>query len=209
MTFLEEAAKVVNSWLTPALKWSERLSFGIYLLIVTGFITLQAVALLAMGQPLICPCGYVKLWHGVVISPENSQHITDWYTHTHIIHGIGFYLLLWLIVPRLPMGMRFTLAIGLEVGWEIFENTPFIIDRYRQSALAQGYFGDSVINSVFDAIATALGFILARILPVWSAVALAIVMELLAGYMIRDNLMLNIIQLFHPNDTISNWQSGR
>jgi len=171
-------------------------------------LALQALILLAMGQPPICECGYVKLWHGVISSPENSQHLTDWYSYTHVLHGIAFYLILWLAAPGLPIGLRFALALGLEAGWEIFENTPFIIDRYRQSALAQGYFGDSVINSVSDTLATAFGFGLARVLPVWSIVALVIAAELFSAYMIRDNLVLNILQLVFPSEAISNWQVG-
>jgi len=178
-------------------------------LIGAGIIVLQAIVLLVMGQPPICTCGTVKLWHGTVLSAENSQQLTDWYTFTHIIHGFGFYLLLWLIAPRALVGLRLMLAIALEAGWEIIENTPFIIDRYRQQALAQGYIGDSVINSVFDTLAMVLGFVLARLSPVWGVVALAVLLELFVGFMIRDNLTLNIIQLIYPSEAISQWQAGR
>jgi hypothetical protein len=183
-------------------------AFATYLLVAAGIIALQAAVLLAMGQPPICACGYVKLWQGDVLSSENSQHISDWYIFSHVIHGFGFYFLLWLIAPRMPLGLRFVLALGIEAGWEVLENTPFIIDRYRQSALAQGYTGDSVINSVFDTLAAAFGFFLARLLPVWMIVVLAIATELFVGYMIRDNLMLNIIQLLFPSAAISAWQAG-
>ena len=184
-------------------------SWRTWVLIGAGIVALQAGVLLALGQPPICTCGYVKLWHGVVLSDQNSQQLTDWYTFSHVIHGFGFYLLLWLIAPRAPVGLRLVLALGLEAGWEIFENTPFIIDRYRQQALAQGYIGDSVINSVFDTLAMIFGFVLARILPVWVTVALAVAMELFVGFLIRDNLTLNIIQLIYPSEAISSWQSGR
>jgi hypothetical protein len=179
-----------------------------WILVGAGIIAAQAAILLAMGQPPVCTCGTVKLWHGVVRSAENSQQLTDWYTFSHIIHGFGFYLLLWLIAPRAPVGLRLALAIGLEAGWELLENSPMIIDRYRQQALAQGYVGDSVINSVFDTLAMVLGFVLARLLPVWVTVVLTIAMELFVGFMIRDNLTLNIIQLLYPSETISRWQSG-
>jgi hypothetical protein len=172
------------------------------------FIALQASALVAMGHPWICTCGYVKLWHGTVLSAENSQHLTDWYTFSHIIHGFGFYALLRLIAPRMPMGMRLALAIGLEAGWEVIENTPLVMERYRQSALAQGYFGDSVVNSVCDTLACAFGLALARLLPVWSSIMLILALELFVGYMIRDNLTLNIIQLIYPNGALSHWQAG-
>jgi hypothetical protein len=180
-----------------------------FLLIAAAIIALQAVVLLAMGQPPICTCGTVKLWHGVVLSPENSQHLTDWYTFSHIIHGFGFYLLLWLAAPRTPIGLRLVLAVVIEAGWEILENSPIIIDRYRQQALAQGYVGDSVINSVCDTLAMVFGFWLARILPVRLVIALTVAMELFVGIMIRDNLTLNIIQLIHPSAAISRWQAGR
>ena len=195
-------------WQSPALNWSERTSLSTWLLIGSAVIVLQALALLAMGLPAICRCGTVELWHGNPSGPETSQHLIDWYTYTHVIHGFGFYLLLWLVAPRMPFGPRLALAIGLEAGWEIIENTPFVMDRYRQSALARGYFGDSVINSVADTLAAAFGFVLARRLPVWSIVALAIAMELFALYIIRDNLTLNIIQLIHPSDALSRWQAG-
>jgi hypothetical protein len=193
---------------TPVLKRSPGISIGLYLSIAAGFVALQAIALLVMGLPAICTCGFIALWHGNPSGPETSQHLTDWYTYTHAIHGFGFYLLLWLIAPRMPIGLRFALVVGLEAAWEIIENTPFIMDRYRQSALARGYFGDSVVNSVFDTLAAAFGFALARLLPVWSIVAVAIALELFAVAMIRDNLTLNIIQIIHPTEAISRWQSG-
>jgi hypothetical protein len=168
----------------------------------------QVLALAALGQPSWCECGYVKLWHGFVLSPENSQHLTDWYTFSHVIHGSGFYLLLWLVAPGMPFGLRLAIALGLEAAWEVFENTPFVIDRYRQSALAQGYFGDSVINSVVDTLAAGVGMVLARTLPIWTTLALVVSLELFVGAMIRDNLILNIVQLIYPNDFVSRWQSG-
>jgi hypothetical protein len=179
-----------------------------YAAIVVGLIAIQVLTLFALGHPPICTCGYVKLWQVDVLSAENSQHLTDWYTFSHIIHGFGFYLLLWLIAPRTPVGLRFTMAVGIEVGWEILENTPLIMDRYRESALAQGYFGDSIINSVSDVLAMSFGFFLARKLPVWLIIALALAMELFVGYMIRDNLTLNVIQLIRPNAALSRWQAG-
>jgi hypothetical protein len=155
-----------------------------------------------------CTCGTVRLWTGNVSGSENSQQLTDWYTYTHTVHGFALYLLLWLVAPRASPGLRFVLAVGLEASWEIIENTPFVIDRYSQLALAQGYVGDSVVNSVGDTLAGAFGFVLARMLPVWSSAALVIAMELFVGYMVDDNLTRNIIQLIHPNGAISLWQAG-
>jgi hypothetical protein len=197
-----------SSLRSHGLKWSERISPKTYLLLGVVLLVLQALALLAMGLPAICRCGYVELWHGNPSGPETSQHFLDWYSYTHVIHGFGFYLLLWLLAPRAPFGLRLALAIGLESAWEIFENTPFVMERYRLSALARGYFGDSVINSVADTLAAAFGFVLAARLPVWSILVLAVALELFAAYMIRDNLTLNIIQLVYPNALVSRWQAG-
>ena len=191
-----------------SIKGQERTLYTIYLGLAVGLMALQAAALVAMRHPPICTCGYIDLWHGNPSGPETSQHLTDWYTYTHVIHGFGFYLLLRWIAPRKPLVLRLVIAIGLEASWELIENTPIIMDRYRQSALARGYFGDSVVNSVADTIAAVLGFALARLLPVWLSVVLVISLELFAAYMIRDNLILNIIQLIYPSEVISVWQSG-
>jgi hypothetical protein len=172
-------------------------------------IALQAALLLAMGQPAICTCGTIKLWHGIVDSSENSQHLSDWYTLTHVTHGVIFYFLLWLLFPRTSVAWRLALAVAVEAGWEVFENTSFVIERYRQSALARGYVGDSVVNSVFDTVATAIGFLLTHALPRWAAVVLVLALELLLLVGIRDSLVLNIVQLVHPIEAIDRWQSGR
>lgn len=163
-----------------------------------------------MGRVPICTCGYVKAWHGVVFSAENSQHLTDWYTFSHVIHGFGFYLIFWAIGRPFgwSAGTRFVLAMLLEAAWEVLENTPVVIDRYRATTIALDYYGDSVLNSVADMGAMALGFVLAARLPVWSIAALAVLMELAVGWWIRDNLTLNIIQLVHPQEWILRWQQG-
>ena len=161
-----------------------------------------------MGLPLTCKCGTIDWWYANPSGSETSQHLTDWYTYTHVIHGFAFYLLLWLIAPRMSFVMRLAIAVGLEAGWEALENTPLIMERYRQSALARGYFGDSIINSIFDTLAMTVGFLLARVLPVWASVALVATIELYLGLMIRDNFTLNVIQLIYPSDAISRWQAG-
>jgi hypothetical protein len=167
-----------------------------------------AVTLQQMGQVPICKCGYVKLWHGVVFSSENSQHISDWYTPSHVIHGFAFYGLLWLIGRRWPIGLRLVLAIAIEAGWEIFENTDLVINRYREVTISLDYYGDSVLNSVCDILAMVAGFAIASRLPVWLTVALVVALELVVLYFIRDNLTLNIIMLIYPLDAIKAWQAG-
>lgn len=176
------------------------------LLSIVLLISAHAFVLYLMGQPLIYSGGYVQLWHGAVISGENSQHFTDWYTFSHVIHGFLFYALLSVLFPRLSIGSRLLLALCMESAWEIFENTDMIINRYREQALAQGYFGDSIINSVGDMCAAAIGFFCAARVPVWLSVVCIISLELLALYFIRDSLTFNIIQLIHPIDAIGAWQ---
>ena len=179
-----------------------------WILLGIGIVALQAALLASFGQPPICECGYIKVWEGVVLSSGNSQHLTDWYTFSHVIHGFLFFLFLWLIAPRMSPWKRLVFAIGIESAWEITENTPMVIDHYRQQALAQGYTGDSILNSVCDTLSMILGFIMAWRFPVWSIVAVGLALELFVGYEIRDNLTFNVINLIHIFPAIAQWQSG-
>jgi len=174
---------------------------------VPALLAIQAAVLLAMGRPPICTCGTVKFWEGDVLSSEMSQHLFDWYTYSHIVHGLLFYAALRLVFPKLPVLPRLLIAMGIEVGWEIAENTPWVIEAYRKQALAQGYVGDSTINSLFDTFSMMAGFAIARFAPVWTSVVLAIALELYAAYEIHDNLTLNVLNFIHPFDVITQWQS--
>jgi hypothetical protein len=179
-----------------------------HLALTAAVVALAALILLLMGRIPICECGYVKLWHGVTMSSENSQHLSDWYAPSHIIHGFVFYGILWLVARRQSIGVRLILATIVESAWEIIENTDWIINRYRETTISLDYYGDSVINSTFDILFMVVGFVLAARLPVWATVAIALVLELYVGYMIRDNLALNVIMLLWPLQSIRDWQAG-
>ena len=179
-----------------------------YWLIAIALVAVMAAILLWMGRNPICTCGTVKLFVATVHGPDNSQHIADWYTPSHIIHGFLFYLLGWLCLRKNPPGDRLIGAVVIEAAWEILENSPLIIDRSREATIALGYTGDSVINSVADVCWMMVGFGIARRLPVWATVALALTFELLTLIIIRDNLFLNVLMLVAPNDSIRIWQGG-
>ncbi len=189
-------------------KWPNRLSPWACFFIALGIVSLVAAILYSMGRVPWCKCGVIKLWHGVVYSAENSQHLSDWYTFTHIIHGFVFYLLLKILFPRWPFPIRLLAAITLEGVWEVIENSDFIINRYREVTISLDYFGDSIINSLSDITAMIIGFFLASRLRVWLSVALVIVFEVMLTFYIRDNLTINIIMLLHPVEWLKQWQAG-
>lgn len=179
-----------------------------------ALVAVTAAILLAMGRNPICECGTVKLWHGVVQSSENSQHLADWYSPSHFTHGLIMYFVAWLLWVKLalfggrPIRWALPIAVLVEAAWEIMENTPMVIDRYRAVTVSWGYAGDSVVNSLGDIGWMALGFLAASRIRAWAGVALALFLELLTLYTIRDNLTLNVIMLFWPIEAIRQWQAG-
>jgi hypothetical protein len=168
----------------------------------------QVIILHFMGRIPICECGYVKLFEPGVNSPGNSQHLADWYTPSHIIHGFLFYGLGWLILRRAPLSARLSLAVLIEAAWEVAENSPLIIDRYRTATMALGYSGDSILNSAMDTVFMALGFLFAARVPVWLTISVAIFFELFTGWLIRDNLTLNVLMLVWPVEAVRTWQGA-
>ena len=169
---------------------------------------IQIIAEYMMGRTPICTCGYIKLWEGSVNSSGNSQHISDWYTPSHIIHGFIFYGVTYLLLRGKPIAMRLLLALVIESGWELLENSPVIIDRYRTATISLDYYGDSILNSAMDTVFMVIGFFFASRAPVALTIAIAIFFELLTGYLIRDNLTLNVLMLIWPVEAIKTWQSA-
>jgi hypothetical protein len=177
---------------------------------VAAFLIVAAAAAieLAMGRHAICTCGAVDLWVGARDSPRTSQMLADWYSLSHIVHGLLFYAILWLALRRWPTSSRFIAAVVVEASWEVVENTPFVIDRYRETTAALGYSGDSIVNSLSDMLMMCAGFLVARKLPVWASVLMVVLLELIPLFVIRDNLALNIWNLVAPNPAVAAWQAG-
>ncbi|MGL5115301.1 MAG: DUF2585 domain-containing protein [Beijerinckiaceae bacterium] len=195
----------------PAPQSRDTISGG-FVAVLLAIVIAMAAILYAMGRLPICACGTVKLWHGAVNSAENSQHIGDWYLFSHVIHGFIFFGLYWLAKTisgrAIPLGVGLIAAFLLEGAWEIAENTPAVIERYRTATVSLGYNGDSIINSIADMGWMTLGFVLAARLPMAVTIALALAMEIGVGWLIRDNLTLNVIMLLWPMDWIKAWQAG-
>lgn len=181
--------------------------------LATIIILLAVLAILfAMGRPAICECGTVKLWHGVVQSSENSQHLADWYSPSHFTHGLIMYaaaFLLWkkwALFGGKPAKWALPIAVIVEAAWEISENTEAVINRYREATISLGYAGDSIVNSMADIGWMIAGFYVAARIPWQASLLLAVFFELFTLWAIRDNLTLNIVMLFWPIEAIRQWQ---
>ena len=184
-----------------------------YAIAALALVCIQIVVLHTLGQPFLAASGQILLWVNDPWSPDMSQQLADWYSFSHVIHGFIFFGILRLIAPRLPLGVRLLMAMGVEIGWEFIENSPAVIQHYRQQALAAGYVGDSILNSVSDTVMMSAGFLFASRVPGRYVIALAVAFELFTGAMIRDNLTLNVINLIAPSGwapiaAIHDWQAG-
>ncbi len=171
-------------------------------------IALAALVELGLGRSLLGPDGKFGWWDGNIWSSENSQRVLDAYSFSHVIHGILFYALLWLAARRVPVEGRFLIALLAEAGWEVLENSPLIIDRYREATIALGYVGDSVLNSCSDILMMGVGFLIARRAKAPVSAALVVVLEVGCLIWVRDNLTLNVLMLLHPIPAIKAWQTA-
>jgi len=178
-----------------------RVSFAVVIVAL-----LMVGVLRAAGRLWWCACATPLLWVGDVNSSHLSQHLFDPYSFSHLLHGVVFYGMLWILARRIPYAQRLLVALVLEAGWEILENSPFIIDRYRQSTMALQYYGDSIVNSVGDLLSCALGFWVASLLRWWRSVALVVLVEVGMLVLYRDNLTLNVLMLVAPSESIKAWQ---
>lgn len=179
-----------------------------YLAVAALLLCVQFGTLYALGQPWLSASGQVLLWSDNPLSPETSQQIADWYSLSHIVHGLLFYALLRFCCPRLKPGIWLLLAMGIEIAWELAENTPMVIEAYRKQALAIGYAGDSILNSLMDTLMMVLGFLFAARAPASISIILGLGLELLAAMAIRDNLTLNVLNFLVSIPFIERWQAG-
>ena len=200
MTASNIGRKPANLSVTAGFRWT-------HVGIAGAFILLAALTLFAMGRPVWCTCGSIRLWYGDAWGAENSQQLFDPYSFTHVTHGILFFALLRLVAQRVSVPTRAVIAVGLESFWEMTENTNTVIDRYRAATMALGYYGDSVVNSVGDILSCCVGLALAAVLPTRLTIAIAVLVELILTLVIHDSLLLNIIMLVHPVDAIKVWQA--
>ena len=176
--------------------------------VVAGVLIATIAGLRLQGRLWICSCGEVYLWAGEVQSSNNSQHISDPYTLTHLLHGVMFFWFLTVLARRFQPIWQLVMAVSAEAVWEIVENSRFVIERYREATIALGYEGDTIINSIGDIAICGIGFVVARYLGIRRSILLFVLTEILLVIWIRDSLLLNILMLIHPFGSILNWQMG-
>ena len=186
---------------------SASLDTWLYALAVLGA-ALIGVTLFQWGQPLICTCGYVQFWVGSVFSSGNSQHIADWYTLSHVVHGLLIVLLGRILFPTWSSQSLLVIAVVTGVAWEIIEHTDWVLNRFRAATLYQGYFGDSVLNAVFDYLWMLAGFFLARSISTAAIVGLILCLELTAAIIARDCLTLTTLMVIYPLESVEEWQQA-
>lgn len=177
-----------------------------------AIIAVLALALLQLrnqGRSWWCSCHQLFLWAGDIWTSHNSQHLLDPYAFTHVLHGFAFCWVLSLCVPRWPPTWRLCVTVGLEALWEVFENTEFVIQRYRETTAALGYNGDSIFNSLGDIVTCAVGFLIAQRLGFKRSALIFVATELVLLFWIRDSLLLEILMLIYPIDSLKAWQMGQ
>jgi hypothetical protein len=194
----------VGAWSLAPMDTRSRLPLALSLLIPA----LSLAWLGAQGRPFWPASGTVRLWVGDVADPELSQHLLDWYSPSHLLHGILFFGALWLVARRVPVWWRFVVAVAVECAWEVTENSPAVIERYRTTTVSKDYTGDSGLNVLSDVAMMALGFWLARRLPVWASVLIVLGFEALTVWLIRDGLALNVLMLLWPVEGVRDWQGA-
>lgn len=183
----------------------QRYGFSILSLLVV--FALVALIEYSSGRSIFGPDGKFGFWDGNIWGSENSQRVADAYSFSHIIHGLLFYGFLWLVARKIPLQYRFLIALVIEGGWELLENSPIIINRYREATISLGYVGDSILNSVSDVGMMAIGFCIARTVRIWVSIAIIVIFEVGCLLWVRDNLTLNVLMLVHPVESIKSWQS--
>ncbi len=183
------------------------MSKKLFLGLATLIISLTIASLIYLGRNPICECGYIKLWHGITKSSEQSQHLFDPYTFTHFGHGVLIYFILWLVLRKRDIKTKFLIALGIESLWEVIENTSFVIERYRTATISLDYYGDSIVNSLGDILTMVGGFAFAFYIPVIATIGLFVIIELALGFLIKDNLTLNVVMLLNPSTYVKEWQS--
>jgi Protein of unknown function (DUF2585) len=176
----------------------------------TGLVLLLMIVLLRVqGRLVACACGYFEVWTSDTCSANNSQQLFDPYSFTHLLHGFLFFWLIALLFTRLTTGWQLWVAVLLESAWEVFENTSFVINKYRTETAALGYQGDTVVNSLGDLACALVGFLIARQLGVRRSLILFLLVELVLIVWIHDSLLLQILMLVQPVEAIKLWQMCR